>query len=125
MVEVTRLSESQSTGVEVPSGQSSRAEPVDPGAAVEAVTEEDCRWAYQHFGSSAVDVEEAPSAGAWGLLHQMRKDPGTYRVVFDRLAPKQFRVVDPGAEECIELTGVDDLIRREWRRTRDVIRALE
>ena len=98
---------------------------VSLGVGHDAVTEADCRWVYQNYADDGTTQRDAPSAGAWGLLQGVRNDPAAYRLLVDKLTPKQFRVVDPGVEDAIRLSGINQLIRDEWAHAAQVLKALE
>jgi hypothetical protein len=68
---------------------------------------DDAEWAYQNLDRAhVIEIDEAPSAGAWSLLQRARKDPS----VLD--APMMLRAKRRQADEEERLIQ-KDLVRRE------------
>ncbi|MEO8495291.1 MAG: hypothetical protein ABI614_09485, partial [Planctomycetota bacterium] len=82
---------------------------LDRLAAVPLDWARDVRWVYQVFAHPAVELADAPSLGAWGLLGFARKDRSKFFGIVATLASKA--VPEPEDEPPDSDPGLADLQR--------------
>ena len=61
--------------------------------------DEDFLWVYQNFVVEDLVFEDAPSPGAWALLHEVRDNKPLYARFIERISPKDIQQSDGAFEE--------------------------